>query len=1118
MQIGARNPFLAISSSPQLLPAYFSASPSSEPAGSADVRKSSGMARLREGKSTTKPRTQSDGKNKAKGKAKINKGNEPSELVTDAQPEDPTLLKDVSSFLSDLTLGRQPERSSPVAKKAAKQKHDSERQKRDSKTSPQTRRRPQAVEAASSNSSPEKLQTNAASSASLTSGSVPSHKRHKFIVEPNSRWYATASALVSPSSPSPAPTPSQLSELSSRAARLLAQDAEAYHASNAGVGSSGDAKFLETVLKGGTLSDRLSALTLLVQGSPVHNARPLETLRGMMERKGGGGREEGLRAARCVVDWWVGGGGPGRKLRYFRDQPLLNPGVTDVHLALWYFEDWLKKYFFSVLQVLEVFTLDPLPYVRTQSLAFITTLLREQPEQEQNLLRLLVNKLGDTEKAVCSRASYHLLQVLQAHPEMKAVIVREVKALAFRPASSAASSTVHAGKATEKKQGTHIKFTDEPSVEGKAKNKDQTQRGQGRGKALERWNSHAWYHISVTLNQIVLTPSDANQAVARMLIAMYFEMFEEVLGAERKNGTGEEKNAGDVDSKGEGQDEEGSKRKDKGKKARQKEVKGAAGFAEVEDATSRLVSAILTGVNRALPFAKEDAASDDIFKAHIDTLFLITHTSTFNISLQALTLIFHITSSLASHSSSTNSSAAAFANSLTDRFYRTLYTSLTDVRLGESNKQAMYLNLLFKALKADKNIERVKAFVRRFVQVLTVGTGGGGSAEFVTGGSYLLGELFQTVSSLRGLLNGERRSKVSEAETYDPRKRDPQFAHASATPMYELLPLLHHYHPAVSLHARQLLTSSPITASPDLALNTLSHFLDRFVYKNPKKPKAKGASAMQPAFSANDRSGSVKMTKGEVADEGGLMVNEESWWNRRVEDVPVDQVFFHKYFTRKKERTDEKAAKVGKRKGRGDASDSEGSTSNNEEPEAASGDEAGPADHDEEEEGEDSDEEETEIWKAMKATMPAELDDDGLMEGSEDEDEDEVPLDLESGGNDDDEDDQVEQSEKEAGKDEAHSEADDFSLAEASDAEDLLPLDTEIPMGLVEYDGSDAEGSDQEEVWGGIGEDGSKAKKRKRGEEKGSARSRKKKLKSLPTFASYDDYARMIEDGPEDNV
>jgi len=62
----------------------------------------------------------------------------------------------------------------------------------------------------------------------------------------------------------------------------------------------------------------------------------------------------------------------------------------------------------------------------------------------------------------------------------------------------------------------------------------------------------------------------------------------------------------------------------------------------------------------------------------------------------------------------------------------------------------MYLNLLFKSLKMDKNQERVKAFVRRFVQVM--GSGGGGGTEFVAGGLYLLGEVSATEVPLGALL------------------------------------------------------------------------------------------------------------------------------------------------------------------------------------------------------------------------------------------------------------------------------------------------------------------------------------------------------------------------------
>lgn len=66
------------------------------------------------------------------------------------------------------------------------------------------------------------------------------------------------------------------------------------------------------MLTSGTLSDRLSALTLMAQSSPVHNTRALETLRGMGQKKG---REESLKALRAICDWCVGGGVPDKKLK-----------------------------------------------------------------------------------------------------------------------------------------------------------------------------------------------------------------------------------------------------------------------------------------------------------------------------------------------------------------------------------------------------------------------------------------------------------------------------------------------------------------------------------------------------------------------------------------------------------------------------------------------------------------------------------------------------------------------------------------------------------------------------------------------------------------------------------
>ncbi|TDL17071.1 CBF-domain-containing protein [Rickenella mellea] len=871
---------------------------------------------------------------------------------------------------------------------------------------------------------------------------MSSNPNSRLVVEPTAQWYGLPEPLPPINLTSATVTSEALSSFSSRASSLHTSDTLLHNSSNASTSSAADAAFLSRVLSSGTLSDRLSALTLLAQASPVHNTKALESLRSLAQKKG---RDESLKALRAVVDWWVGGGAPDRKLKSFRDHPLNHPDVTDRHLILWYFEDWLKKYFFSILQILEALSLDPLPYVRTQAMSLIFTLLKEKPEQEQNLLRLLVNKLGDSEKHVASRASYHILLLLQSHPQMKSIVVREMTSLVLRPIHPTASTALDGSKNLS-----HDKGGEKEKVE-----KKNVQQG------------HLRYYATITFNQIMLSGSPTDKDVAVQLINVYFELFKEILGEGRQDDD-EEGGVAEDDSENVAKKKQRRGKgkplkygKDKGERKR-KAVRGDAGFAELEDNDSKLTSAILTGVNRALPFSKLDVA-DVSFNAHVDTLFRITHTSSFNISLQALRLLLQICVTLSTSSSAPTSSQP---NPIVVRYYRTLYASLQDPRLATSSKQAMYLNLLFKSIKIDTNAGRVKSFVRRFVQLLVSGASGG--TEFVAGGLYLLGELFSTVPDLKSTLHQRStRSDTADASsdnTYDPRKRDPQFANPSASPMWELMPLVHHFHPTVRLHATQLLSTQPLTANADLSLNTLSHFLDRFVYKNPKRPKPRGSSAMQPAAAAQDGTG-VRLTKGSQAD-GAAMLNHETFWTQNLKNISVDQVFFHKYFSQRQEKVKAKGEKVGKRKA--NKSDEIG------EVREESGD-ATPGDED------DAEISEGEIWNAMKASIPKLGDDNSSV--SEDESED-AGSDISSNGSD--------------GQDD---------MAEESDEDDLIDLESAIPDGLLEYQSSSSQDGDE---WEGFGNG---AKKRKREGDTGRG---KKKLRSLPVFASYDEFEAMIEDGPED--
>lgn len=197
---------------------------------------------------------------------------------------------------------------------------------------------------------------------------------------------------------------------------------------------------------------------------------------------------------------------------------------------------------------------------------------------------------GDTDKSVSAKASYFLLQLLQQHPQMKAVVVREVSALILRPVPSSSSSGASLSSATA--------------------------------------TLHARYYGILTFNQIVLTPRERD--VAQLLTTLYFELFVMILGSPT---AAEEAEMDDADDEGGSADKKNtaeSKRKKKSgrraplprdrrklKERAEKDGKkgagtgvvadvhvGDAGFGEVEDGHSKMIAGILTGLNRALPFAK----------------------------------------------------------------------------------------------------------------------------------------------------------------------------------------------------------------------------------------------------------------------------------------------------------------------------------------------------------------------------------------------------------------------------------------------------------------------------------------------------------------------------------
>lgn len=453
---------------------------------------------------------------------------------------------------------------------------------------------------------------------------------------------------------------------------------------------------------------------------------------------------------------------------------------------------------------------------------------------------------------------------------------------------------------------------------------------------------------------------------------------------------------------------------------------------------------------------------------HLDTLFRITHSSNFNTSIQALMLIQQINGM---HQSSA------------DRYYRTLYESLLDPRLLTSSKQALYLNLLFKSLRSDLNVKRVKAFAKRLLQVVSMH-----QPSFACGAIYMLRELEAVFANFSTFFDDPEADDSDEEETfrdvqetdvdlsidnvhpdrkvpgepkkprsYDARKREPEHSNADQSSLWEILPISVHYHPSVSLFANTLLTHRPLPPKPDLASHTLVHFLDRFVYRNPKATAAaRGGSIMQPLSSFTTDKTLISSTSS-LRARNNQPVNSESFWKMDKDQVGADEAFFHKYFsTIGKGKEKAKAKRDKKRKAKG-------------------------------EKGEDSEgEDEEEIWKALVESRPEiegdESDDDLEMGGLE-------GLDEEMGSTNEDEVDKGQDARDDARFDDEG--MPDF--AEDDDDESLLGSEDEVP--------SELEAVLEKEV---------QRPERKGLVKKGEKRKTRVKLKHLPTFASVEDYEEML--------
>ncbi|RLN14650.1 hypothetical protein BBJ28_00024625, partial [Nothophytophthora sp. Chile5] len=255
-------------------------------------------------------------------------------------------------------------------------------------------------------------------------------------------------------------------------------------------------------------------------------------------------------------------------------------------------------------------------------------------------------------------------------------------------------------------------------------------------------SDRAKYNAVLFLNQLYLDADGDDADLAGHLISVYFGIF-----SKEVHGRGDEQ-------------EKSKKTEKKPTKHKKSKKKASSGPAAEEAMDRKLLSSLLVGVNRAFPYAKATSAN---FTDEIDSLFEVVHRAHHSTSVQALMLLFQVMNS---------------TNSVSDRFYIALYAKLVDPKLRETSKHTLFLNLIFRAMKADVSPARCSAFAKRLLQLAGVMP-----PAFACGVLFLLSELLKLKPQLRTLLDQPETGSASAGVAEDEHFED---AKTEETPGFEL--------------------------------------------------------------------------------------------------------------------------------------------------------------------------------------------------------------------------------------------------------------------------------------------------------------------------------------------
>lgn len=266
----------------------------------------------------------------------------------------------------------------------------------------------------------------------------------------------------------------------------------------------------------------------------------------------------------------------------------------------------------------------------------------------------------------------------------------------------------------------------------------------------------------------------------------------------------------------------------------------------------------------------------------VNTIYRLIYLSNVSISFQALSLLLQL---------------VLVQNEKHDRFYNALYKKMIDPEIINANNKitSLYFHIIHRAVHQDSSVPRAKAFVKRILQMALCFPPGKACGALIVISKLLksrpelMSVKFQEVSEKIGdeevknkmnlakfedsddeevykdvtidesgnevsvektsnvksswihVQHAEQQKNEAESEMkkptkYDPFKRSAAFAGAELSLYYELVLMSKFFHPTVQVFIENIFKNQNIKYFGDpLKDFGLSHFLERFAFKNPKK-------------------------------------------------------------------------------------------------------------------------------------------------------------------------------------------------------------------------------------------------------------------------------------------